>query len=169
MNSQYDVCYLYDGCGDIVKYMDGKCLTRSIWLIDGDKYVDLSKYGALDLNQAMYFIGRYIRDQTTNEWRRCDQRLMVLGRGDGMTALTREEIESWVEMDPTKHIEKHNAMLSSFKRAVERYSLAKKRSWGLIKSLVYMNKHYMDVMEESYSPDGSGYKRTHDHWVECSN
>ena len=158
-------CCLYDGRCKMLKTMDGRYLTRSIWLIDGDKYIDLSKYGASDMNLPSYYIDRYTRDPATNAWvKQHDGKLTILGRrhNNNMTALTREEIECWVEMNTLKCIPKHCAMLSSFIHAVKRYE-AKKR-WGVIKALMYINKHYMDTMERSYSPDGVGYKRTRDHW-----
>lgn len=167
-------CCLYDGRCKLLKTMDGRYLTRSIWLIDGDKCIDLSKYGACDMILPSYYIDRHSKDHATNTWVKHDGKLTILGRRihNNMTALTREEIEYWVGTDmlkcTSKHvIPKHNIMLSSFKHAVERYDRAKKR-WGVIKSLVYINKHYMDTMEKSYSPGGVGYKRTRDHWSQST-
>lgn len=170
VSSTQHECCLYDGRCKMLKTMDTSYLTRSIWLIDGDKYIDLSKYGASDMIQPSYYIDRYTKDPITCAWVKDDGKLTILGKrhNNHMTALTREEIEYWVETDmlkcTSKHvIPKHNAMLSSFKHAVERYDQVKKR-WGVFKALMYINKHYIDTMEKSYSPDGEGYKRTRDHW-----
>jgi len=110
---------------------------RSAVLYEGDFVVDLYKYGARPVVESKIF---YINGSHH----------FYMGAGVRVTKGLVDNLIPLISYDVT--------FIEHLKRAIKKYYTQRKLR-GIIRSLVFLNKHFYKTMELSYAPDGAGYFR----------
>lgn len=133
-------------------------MTKSVYFRDGDRpeLIDLADYGGPIITSP-----QLIQLESGTCFRLWQGVYIIIEIVDELIKLFNNEYARNSTYDTWKHNGTLISNIIDIKLAIDRYysHIRRVKLRGVMKSLVYLNKHYIDTMEIVYRPDGIGYNR----------